>query len=122
LLIFLLALAVPAFAKSHNEKQPIACSDLWPAVTQALHNAGNYRVLAMNDEEMRANFIVVGALFSQTDMVHLKPRNSGGCQLQLRIGFTGADDDWAFRSRVNRAFKKLNAAKASEHLDSGQAQ
>jgi len=112
LLILLFALTVPAFAMPENQKKPIACGELWPAVTEALGNAGNYTVLVMDKENMKANFIVVGALFSQTERVQLRPRNDG-CDLQLRFGFTGAHDEEAFRARVNRAFKKLNAAKAS---------
>jgi hypothetical protein len=70
---------------------------------------------------MKANFIVVGALFTQMNMVQLKPRESG-CSLQLRIGFSGGDDEGAFRNRVSRALKKLNAAKAAAQEDSRPAQ
>ena len=54
--IFLFALTIPAFAKSHNEKQPVSCDDLWTAVTDTLGNPGNYRVVARDNEEMKANF------------------------------------------------------------------
>jgi hypothetical protein len=121
LLTLLFALTVPAFAKPDNEKKPIPCSELWTAVTETLGNAGDYKVVAIDSEKMKANFIVVGALFSQMERVQLQPR-SNGCELQLRIGFTGADDEGAFRTRVKRAFKKLNAARTSAHSDSGQAQ
>ena len=121
LLTLLFALAVPAFAKPHNEKQPIPCSDLWTAVTETLGNDGNYKVVARDNDELRANFIVVGALFSSMNRVQLKPRESG-CDMQLRIGFSGGDEEGAFRNRVARSLKKFNAAKASAHQDSGQAQ
>jgi len=121
LLILLCSLTVPASAKTRNEKQPVPCIDLWTAVTETLGNAGNYKVLARYNDEMKANFIVVGALFTQMNMVQLKPRESG-CDLRLRIGFSGGDDEGAFRSRVSRALKKLNAAKAEAQQDSRPAQ
>lgn len=122
LLLFLLfALTVPAFAKPRHAKQPVSCRDLWTAVTETLGNAGNYTIAAINNEEMKANFSVVGALFPQMNMVRLKPRETG-CDLQLRIGFTGNDDDGAFRSRVSRSLKKVNAAKAAAPSGAGQAQ
>ncbi len=117
----LFALAVPTSARPHKEKQPVPCSDLWTAVRETLAKASDYTVEALDNEDMRANFIVVGARYPQTNLVHLKPRNSG-CDLQLRIGFTGIDDEWAFRNRVSRALKKLNAGKAVAHREPGPAQ
>ena len=121
LLILLFALAVPASPKPHKEKQPVTCGDLWTAVRETLAHPGDYTVVALDNEDMRANFVVVGARYPQTNLVQLKPRNSG-CDLQLRIGFTGIDDEGAFRNRVSRALKKLNAAKAAVHPDPGPAQ
>lgn len=100
---------VPAFAKSRADKQPASCQALWPAVTATLGNAGNYKIIAIDSEGMKANFIIVGALFSQMDFVTLKPMKNG-CDLQLHIGFTGSDDQAAFRKRVRHSLKLLNAA------------
>lgn len=110
-LLLLVALCVPAFAKPHNQKRPSNCSELWTAVTATLEDARNYQVVALDNDAMKANFVVVGGLFSAMNSVQLKPKESG-CDLRLRIGFTGADDENAFRSRVNRAWKKLSAAQA----------
>jgi hypothetical protein len=121
LLVLLFAVTHPALAKPHREKPPVPCSHLWPAVTETLANPGNYKVVGMNQEEFKANFIVVGALFPATHLVQLKPRE-GGCDLKIRMGFTGADDEGAFRNRVSRALKKLNAAKAAAPPETGQAQ
>lgn len=118
--ILLCALALPSFAKPPADKHPTSCEELWPAVTQTLGDLGNYKVIALDNEQMKANFIIVGALFSQMDLVELKPRN-GGCDLQLKIGFTGNDDEAAFRKRVNRALKKLYAAKPPAHPNAGTA-
>ena len=99
-------LAAPAFAKPY----PLPCSDLWSAVTDALGNTGNYKIVAADEEQMKASFIVIGALHPGISAVNLKPRNSG-CDLQIRMGFTGNDDEGALRSRVNHAVAKRQAAK-----------
>jgi hypothetical protein len=122
LLSFVLVLTIPAFAKSHNPKQPVACTDLWPAVTATLANEKNYKVVAMDSDEMKADFIVTGSLYPAMNLVQLKEKKRG-CDLELRVGFTGADDEAAFRTRVSRAFKVLTAAKASAaQTNSGAAQ
>jgi len=121
LLVLLFAVTLPALAKPRKEEPPVRCSDLWPAVTWTLADTRNYTVVATNHEEMRANFIVVGAIFPATNLVQLKPRESG-CDLKIRMGFTGNDDEGAFRNRVSRALKKLSAARPATHPETGQAQ
>jgi hypothetical protein len=81
--ILLLFLAAPAFAKPY----PVPCSDLWSAVTDTLGNAGNYKIVATDSEEMKASFIVVGALFPGINALFLKPQGNG-CELQIKMGFT----------------------------------
>jgi hypothetical protein len=117
----LFLLTIPAFAGT--PKAPVPCSELWPAVKQTLGNGKNYIVVAMDSEEMKANFVVKGALYPQLNLVQLKDKKKG-CDLNLHIGFTGADDDGAFRTRVHRAYKKMNAAKvtAPTAMNTGPAQ
>jgi hypothetical protein len=103
--ILLLALATPAFAKPY----PIPCSDLWSAVTDTLGNQGNYKIVATDYEEMKSSFIVVGALYPGVNALFLKPQGNG-CGLQVKMGFTGNDDESALRGRVNRALAKRKAA------------
>jgi hypothetical protein len=106
--ILLLVLTTPAFAKPY----PPPCSDLWSAVTDTLGNAGNYKILATDNEQMKASFIVVGALFPGIHAAFVKPR-ANGCELEVKMGFTGNDDESALRGRVNRALAKRRAAKPS---------
>ena len=109
LLTLLLPLAVPALAKPHNGTYPTPCSDLWPAVTNTLGNAGNYKIIAADSDNMKASFVVVGALYPAINAVFLNPKNNG-CALKVHMGFTGNDDEGAFRNRVDHAFSKLRAA------------
>jgi hypothetical protein len=106
--ILLLGLATPTFAKSH----PIPCDDLWNAVADTLANAGNYKIVATDYEQMKSSFIVVGALYPGINAIFLKPKGEG-CELQIKMGFTGNDDESALRGRVNRAIAKQRAAKQS---------
>jgi hypothetical protein len=105
LLSLFLALAAPAVAKPY----PLPCSDLWNAVTDTLGNPGNYTIVAIDNEHMKASFIVVGSLYPAGNSVFLKAKGDG-CELETRMGFTGNDDGFALRSRVNRALAKRKAA------------
>jgi hypothetical protein len=111
----LLVLAMPsALAKPF----PMPCSDLWSAVTDTLGDAGNYKIVAIDDEQMRVSFLVVGALYPAGNVVSLKAKGNG-CELQIKMGFTGNnDDDWALWRRINRAVAKQNAAKKRQPASS----
>ena len=112
LLPLLLVLVAPAFAKP----VPVSCSDLYSAVTETLGNPGNYAILSVSEKQMKASFIVLGAVFPANNYLSLKPKHDG-CDLQVRMGFTGNDDGYALRRRVNRALTKMRAAKPSPPAD-----
>ena len=107
-LALLFLLAMPAFAKPY----PNPCNDLWSAVTDTLNNPGHYKIIAADDEQMKASFVVVGSLFPGTHFLSLK-RKDNGCELQTRMAFTGTDEDYALRRRINHAVAKRKAAKPS---------
>ena len=111
--ILLLVLVTPAFAKPYR----LPCSDVWSAVTDTLGDAGNYKVVATDNEQMKASFIVVGALFPGTNALLLKPKDNG-CELQMRMTFSGNDDEGALRNRVNRVLAKMRTAKQSTPVKS----
>ncbi len=108
LLALLFLLAMPAFAKPY----PLPCSDLWSAVTETLGSPGTYKIIAEDDEQMKASFIVVGSLYPGTHFASLKHKNNG-CELQTRMAFTGNDEDYALRKRINHTIAKRKAAKPS---------
>jgi len=113
-LSLLIVLAAPAFAKPY----PLPCSELWSAVADTLDNPGNYTIVAIDKEQMKASFVVVGALYPVSNAVFLKPKGNG-CDLETRMGFTGNDDGGTFRSRVNRAVAKRKAANQHMPVSSG---
>jgi hypothetical protein len=83
LLSLVFVLATPAFAKPY----PLSCSDLWGTVTDVLGNQGNYKIVTTDQENMKASFIVVGALFPGVNALNLKPKDNG-CELKIQMGFT----------------------------------
>jgi hypothetical protein len=107
--LLLLDLVTPAFAKPY----PVPCNDLWSTVSDTLGDARNYKIVATDDDEMKASFIVVGALYPGVNAVFLKSRDNG-CDLNVKMGFTGSDDEGALRSRVHHALAKRKAAKPSQ--------
>jgi len=114
--IFLLVLATTAFAKPY----PLPCSDLWSAVTDTLGNERNYTILSSDNIRMKAYFIVIGSSFPATHTAYVKARPKG-CELEVRMGFTGLDDEGFLRSRVNRAFVKRRSAKPTPPASSKKA-
>ncbi len=121
LLPLLLITAAPAFARSHPAKPPVPCSDVWNAVTQTLDDSREYTIIFVDGSQMRAVFSVFAARFPQIDAVKLKP-HQGTCELNIRMGFTGNDDEWAFRRRVNRSLQRLETAKVSPAPKAGTAE
>jgi hypothetical protein len=106
LVALILTSATQAFAKPYQ----MPCNDVWNAVRDTLENKGNYRIVAMDSEQMRASFIVFGSLYPGVHAVFLKTRDNG-CDMDVKMGFTGNDDEGAFRNRVNHVLAKRKAAK-----------
>lgn len=106
--ILLLVLATPAFAKHY----PPPCGDLWGALTSTLGNQRNYKILASDSDRMKAVFVVVGSLFPATHAAFVKPRPNG-CVLEINMNFTGNDDEYALRGRVDRVLAQQRKAKPS---------
>ena len=74
-----LALALPAFGKTHKNTYPISCSEVWPAVKDTLSNQENYNVVTSDDAIMTASYnvkhaaqvTVTGAVLQRTNHVTL---------------------------------------------------
>ena len=57
-------------------------------MTDTLGNGSNYKIVATDSEEMKASFIVVGALYPGVNALFLKPQGNG-CELQNQNGLHG---------------------------------
>lgn len=111
--LFVLLLAAPALAKP-RDVYPVSCEDMWSAVNITLSDSGNYRVVAIDDLNKRASFIVVGYLTTFTDKVALTALDSG-CQMKLMVTQIGSDnsDERGFRKRLVKSLAKVQAAKSA---------
>jgi hypothetical protein len=119
-----LALAVPAFSKTHKDSYPQPCSELWAAVKDTLSNpANNYDVVSKDDTQMAASYNVkhavhasiTGALAQRTNQVTLISEGTG-CEMQVVSSYSGLahDDAGDFKKRVDESLAKLKAAPPSQ--------
>ena len=113
--LLLLGISMPAFGKAHNDTYPVACSVLWDAVKDTLSKPGDYSMMASDDTEMTASYIVVGAQRQRVDTIALNPKDNG-CKMQVQAPDSGYmnDDEGLFRKRVSHSLAKLQAAKPAE--------
>jgi len=115
----LLALAIPALAKTHKDDYKIACGTLWPAVKDVLRNSGKYGILSISNDEMTASYNIGGNLTGKrtnTVMLNTQPE---GCQMQIQTAYSGfVNNDAAdFKKRVDEALVKLQGPPAPKDPD-----
>ena len=115
----LLCVALPACGKTHHDKFTVPCSQLWPAVRDALDDALHYAAFRINDTSMSASYIPQGepGTKRRVNSVVLKA-DAGGCEMQVDSHFRGllTHDVRDFHTRVEASLAKLktsvpNAAK-----------
>jgi hypothetical protein len=119
LVALILLLALPAFSKTYKNTYPDPCNQVWSAVKVTLSNAENYTVVENNDAQMTASYDVKhsahvnvsGALLQRTNKVTLVSKGTG-CEMQVVSNYSGWEhnDKGDFRTRVDEALTKLNAA------------
>jgi hypothetical protein len=105
--LFLLVLTAPAFAKPRP-----SCGELWSALTETLSKQDDYRIVATDSERMRASFVIVGSQVPGVHAAFLIPRATG-CEMEVKINFTGIDDEFALRERVHHVLAKRRIVKPS---------
>ena len=110
-----LALAVPAFAKTHQDTYPVPCSELWSAVKDTLRNSGHYGIISTDNTEMTASYNFAGAIRQRTNSVLLNAQGSG-CTMQIQSSYRGPahDDAGDFKKRVEESLAKLKGSAPSE--------
>jgi len=118
-----LFLALPAFGETYKSSYPVACSDLWPAVKDALSNPANYKVEKSDDTKMTASYKVKHAVhvtitetvLQRTNKVTLVPQGTG-CEMQVVSNYSGVEhnDEGDFKKRVDDSLAKLQTPKPAE--------
>ncbi len=123
LAVLFAAVALPAFAKHYKNTYPVACTEIWPAVTDTLGNPDNYTVIEKDDAKMTATYDVKhqvhtnisGALLQRKNKVTLLPKGTG-CELDVVSNYSGweHDDQGDFKKRVDEAMTKPKPSPAAQ--------
>jgi len=116
IVIVLLAIAVPAFAKTHHEIFNVPCSELWPAVKDTLRNSGKYGIIGIDNNEMTASYNMGGNLTGKRINSLVLNSQGGNCELQVQTAFSGLvnNDEGDLKKRVDDSLAKLKAENASK--------
>ena len=118
-----LALALPAFGKSHKSSYSFPCSEVWSAVKETLGNEENYSKVELNETTMTAAYHVKhavhisagGAILQRTNHVALES-NGAACDIKIGSNYSGIEHNDAdeFKKRVDDALAKMKGAAPSE--------
>ena len=118
-----LALALPAFGKSHKSSYSFPCSQVWSAVKDTLSNAENYGKVELNETTMTAAYHVKhsvhisagGAILQRTNHVALES-NGASCDIKIGSNYSGIEHNDAddFKKRVDDALAKMKGASPAE--------
>ncbi len=118
-----LALALPAFGKSHKNSYSFPCSQVWSAVKDTLGNAENYAKVELNETTMTAAYhvkhaahvTVTGAVLQRTNHVALESKGAA-CEMKIGSNYSGFEHNDAddFKKRVDDVLAKMNAGTPSE--------
>ena len=108
----LLAVAAPAFGKTHKENYTVSCTVLWPAVKDTLRNSGKYGIIAIDNTELTASFNIGGTLTGKRINSVLLNAKGDACEMQVQTAFSGLanNDAGDFKKRVDESLAKLQAA------------
>ncbi len=107
--VILLALAAPAYAKTHKDSFDVPCATLWTAVKDTVRDSGKYIVVSVDEADMTASYSM-GSVFTskRVNSVSLAPQGSS-CEMQTQTSFSGFvnNDARDFKTRVEKSLSKL---------------
>ena len=113
-ILMVLSVGLPSFAKVHKDMYSVPCSVLWSAVKDTLRNSGKYGILGMDSSEMTASYSIgMGSLGQKrinSVVLNVKGDNSCEMQTQSSFGGFGTNDAGDFKKRVDESLAKQQAA------------
>jgi hypothetical protein len=106
--LMLLIVAVPSFAKTHKDMYPVSCGALWPAVKDTLRNSGKYGILGIDNGEMTSSFVIGGTLTGKRINSVVLNAKGDSCEMQVQTAFSGLvnNDAGDFKKRVDESLAK----------------
>jgi hypothetical protein len=107
--LMLLIVAAPSFAKTHKDIYSVPCTTLWPAVKDTLRNSGKYGILGIENTEMTASFVIGGTLTGKRINSVVLNAKDNSCEMQVQTAFSGLanNDAGDFKKRVDSSLAKL---------------
>lgn len=121
--LFAGSLTLQGWSKTYKNTYPIACSELWTAVTATLDNQDNYAKVQRDDAKMTADyspkhavhFDVSGVLLQRMNHVTLVTKGAG-CEMQVVSNYSGwgHEDQGDFKKRVDDALAKPKGTPPAE--------
>ena len=110
--LMLLIVAVPSFAKTHKDMYSVSCSALWPAVKDTLRNSGKYGILGIDNTEMTASFVIGGSLGGKRINSVVLNAKGDACEMQVQTAFSGLvnNDAGDFKKRVDASLAKQQSS------------
>ena len=114
LILLLLVVAGPSFAKTHKDMYSMQCSALWPAVKDALRNSGKYGILGIDNTEMTASFVIGGTLSGKRINSVVLNAKGDACEMQVQTAYSGLvhNDEGDFKKRVDESLAKQGSQPA----------
>ena len=115
IVVLLLTLAVPSFAKTHRDVFNVPCSVLWPAVKDTLRNSGKYGIIGIDANEMTASYNIGGFLAGKRINSVVLNSQGNNCEMQTQTSYSGLvnNDAGDFKKRVEESLTKLQAAQTT---------
>jgi hypothetical protein len=112
MVLMLLVVAGPSFAKTHKEMYSVSCGVLWPAVKDTLRNSGKYGILGIDNGEMTASFVIGGSLTGKRINSVVLNAKGDSCEMQVQTAFSGLvnNDEGDFKKRVDESLAKQQAS------------
>src|ERR1035441_5385798 len=111
--LMLIALAVPALAKTYKNTYPVTCNHVWSAVKETLSNEGNYKIQSSDDAQMTAVYQpkhsvhvdISGVLLLQRLNHVILVSKGAGCEMQVVSNYSGwgHEDQGDFKKQIGRA-------------------
>ncbi len=110
--LMLLIVAGPSFAKTHRDMYSVPCSGLWPAVKDTLRNSGKYGILGIDNSEMTASFVIGGTLTGKRINSVVLNAKGDSCEMQVQSAYSGLGNNDAgdFKKRVDDSLAKQQPA------------
>lgn len=106
--------------ETYKDTYQVPCSDLWPAVKDALSNPANYTIVKNDDGKMTSTFKVKHQIHVTITETLLQRNNKAtlvskgtSCEMQNVSNYSGVehDDRGDFKKRVDESLAKLKAEK-----------